>query len=227
MILGVIPARLNSTRFPSKVIFNLKGKPIIEHVYDKAVQSNLLNKVIVAVDSEETKNAINCREVIMTSDKHQSGTDRVAEVAKKFDCDVIVNIQGDEPGIDPLLIDQLITLFEDPSVEMASIASTDLKEDDLNNDNIVKVNLDKENNAISFIRNNLNPELTYYRHIGIYAYKKNTLNFFTSLTQSDNEKKHRLEQLRALDNNIAIKLLISDFSHRSIDVKEDLKNYEN
>ena len=227
MILGVIPARLNSTRFPSKVIFTLKGKPIIEHVYDKAIQSNLLNKVIVAVDSEETKNAINCRDVIMTSDKHQSGTDRVAEVAKKFDCDVIVNIQGDEPGIDPLLIDQLITLFEDPSVEMASIASTDLKEDDLNNDNVVKVNLDKENNAISFLRNNLNPELTYYRHIGIYAYRKNTLNLFTSLSQSDNEKNHSLEQLRALDNNIAIKLLISDFSHRSIDVKEDLKNYEN
>ena len=227
MILGVIPARLNSTRFPSKVIFNLKGKPIIEHVYDKAIQSNLLNKVIVAVDSEETKNAINCPNVIMTSDKHQSGTDRVAEVASKFDCDVIVNIQGDEPGIDPLLIDQLITLFEDPSVEMASIASTDLQEDDLSNDNVVKVNLDKENNAISFIRNNLNPELTYYRHIGIYAYRKNTLNLFTSLTQSDNEKNHRLEQLRALDNNIAIKLLISDFSHRSIDVKEDLKNYEN
>ena len=227
MILGVIPARLNSTRFPSKVIFNLKGKPIIEHVYDKAVQSNLLNKVIVAVDSEETKNAINCRDVIMTSEKHQSGTDRVAEVAYKFDCDVIVNIQGDEPGVDPSLIDQLITLFEDPSVEMASIASTDLQEDDLNNDNVVKVNLDKENNAISFIRNNLNPELTYYRHIGIYAYRKNTLNLFTSLAQSDNEKNHRLEQLRALDNNIAIKLLISDFSHRSIDVKEDLKNYEN
>ena len=118
MILGVIPARLNSTRFPSKVIFNLKGKPIIEHVYDKAIQSNLLNKVIVAVDSEETKNAINCPNVIMTSDKHQSGTDRVAEVANKFDCDVIVNIQGDEPGIDPLLIDQLITLFEDPNVEI-------------------------------------------------------------------------------------------------------------
>ena len=91
----------------------------------------------------------------------------------------------------------------------------------------MKVNLDKENNAISFIRNNLNPESTYYRHIGIYAYRKNTLNLFTSLTQSDNEKNHRLEQLRALDNNIAIKLLISDFSHRSIDVKEDLKNYEN
>ena len=227
MILGVIPARLNSTRFPSKVIFPLKGKPIIEHVYDKAIQSNLLNEVVVAVDSEETKNKINCPNVMMTSDEHQSGTDRVAEVANNFDCDVIVNIQGDEPGIDPLLIDQLIALFEDPNVEMASVASTDLHENDLDNDNVVKVHLDNENNAISFIRNNMNPELTYYRHIGIYAYRKNTLNLFTSLDQSDNEKNYRLEQLRALDNNIAIKLLISDFNHRSIDVKEDLKNYEN
>jgi len=227
VILGVIPARLNSTRFPSKVIFPLKGKPMIEHVYDKAVKSNLLNKVVVAVDSEETKNAINCPNVMMTSDKHQSGTDRVAEVANNFDCNVVVNIQGDEPGIDPLLIDQLVALFEDPKVEMASVASTDLHENDLNNENVVKVNLDKKNNAISFIRNNLNPDLTYYRHIGIYAYRKNTLNLFTSLSQSDNEKNYRLEQLRALDNNIAIKLLISDFSHRSIDVKEDLKNYEN
>ena len=227
MILGVIPARLNSTRFPSKVIFPLNGKPIIDHVYDKAIQSKLLNEVVVAVDSEETKNKINCPNVMMTSDKHQSGTDRVAEVANNFDCDVVVNIQGDEPGIDPLLIDQLIALFEDPKVEMASVASTDLDKNDLNNENVVKVNLDKENNAISFIRNNMNPKLTYYRHIGIYAYRKNTLNLFTSLNQSDNEKNYRLEQLRALDNNIAIKLLISDFNHRSIDTKEDLKNYEN
>ena len=227
MILGVIPARLNSKRFPSKVIFPLKGKPIIEHVYNKAIQSKLLNEVVVAVDSEQTKNEINCPNVMMTSDTHQSGTDRVAEAANNFDCDVVVNIQGDEPGIDPLLIDQLIALFEDPNVEMASVASTDLHRNDLNNDNVVKVNLDKENNAISFIRNNLNPELTYYRHVGIYAYRKKTLNLFTSLDQSDNEINSRLEQLRALDNNIDIKLLISDFNHRSIDVKEDLKNYEN
>ena len=227
MILGVIPARLNSKRFPSKVIFPLKGKPIIEHVYNKAIQSKLLNKVVVAVDSEQTKNEINCPNVMITSDTHQSGTDRVAEAANNFDCDVVVNIQGDEPGIDPLLIDQLIALFEDPNVEMASVASTDLHRNDLNNDNVVKVNLDKENNAISFIRNNLNPELTYYRHVGIYAYRKKTLNLFTSLDQSDNEINSRLEQLRALDNNIDIKLLISDFNHRSIDVKEDLKNYEN
>tara|TARA_B100000475_G_scaffold109024_1_gene79635 strand:- start:4704 stop:5387 length:684 start_codon:yes stop_codon:yes gene_type:complete len=227
VILGVIPARLNSTRFPNKIIFPLNGKPIIEHVYEKVIQSKLLSKVVVAIDSETTKESINCLNIVMTSDKHQSGTDRVAEVSENYDCDIVINIQGDEPGIDPDLIDKLITLFDDPKVEMASVASTDLHQHDFTNDNVVKVNLDNENNAISFVRNNMEPEQIYYRHIGIYAYRKKTLNFFTSLDQSENEKKYSLEQLRALDNNIAIKLLISDFNHRSIDTKEDLKNYEN
>ena len=227
MILGVIPARLNSTRFPNKVIFSLKGKPIVEHVYDKVFQCESIDKLVIAVDSEKTRSLINCPNIMMTSDKHQSGTDRVAEVANKYECDVVVNIQGDEPGIDPKLIDKLVSLFNNPDVKMASIASTDLGRNDLKNINIVKVNLDKDNNALSFVRNNLEPDKKYYRHVGIYAYRKNTLNFFTSLNQSDNEKKYRLEQLRALDNNIAIKLLISDFNRRSIDTKEDLKNYEN
>tara|TARA_Y100000766_G_scaffold284289_1_gene302323 strand:- start:1058 stop:1741 length:684 start_codon:yes stop_codon:yes gene_type:complete len=227
VILGVIPARLNSTRFPNKVIFNLNGKLIVEHVYDKVSQCESIDHLVVAVDSEKTRNLINCSNIMMTSDKHQSGTDRVAEVANKYECDIVVNIQGDEPGIDPKLIDKLISLFNNPEVKMASIASTDLDETDLKNINVVKVNLDKDNNALSFLRNNLEPDKKYYRHVGIYAYRKNTLNFFTSLNQSDNEKKHRLEQLRALDNSIAIKLLISDFNRRSIDTKEDLKNYEN
>ncbi len=227
MILGVIPARLNSTRFPNKVIFNLNGKLIVEHVYDKVSQCESIDHLVVAVDSEKTRNLINCSNIMMTSDKHQSGTDRVAEVANKYECDIVVNIQGDEPGIDPKLIDKLISLFNNPEVKMASIASTDLDETDLKNINVVKVNLDKDNNALSFLRNNLEPDKKYYRHVGIYAYRKNTLNLFTSLNQSDNEKKYRLEQLRALDNSIAIKLLISDFNRRSIDTKEDLKNYEN
>jgi 3-deoxy-manno-octulosonate cytidylyltransferase (CMP-KDO synthetase) len=163
----------------------------------------------------------------MTSDLHQSGTDRVAEVANKFDCSIIVNIQGDEPGIEPHLIDSLISLFDDPNVEMASVASTDLKDEDLANRNVVKVNLNENNYALSFVRENLKANQQYFRHVGIYAYRKKTLDLFTSLEQSSNEKKYSLEQLRALDNNIAIKLLICDFKHRSIDTKEDLKNYEN
>jgi len=227
VILGVIPARLNSTRFPNKILYPLKGKPVIEHVFNRAKQSSLLDDVIVAVDSKKTLESINCSNVVMTSVKHQSGTDRVAEVANKFDCNLVVNIQGDEPGIEPHLIDNLISLFDDPEVEMASVASTDLHDEDLMNENVVKVNLNEENYALSFIRKNLKDDHQYYRHVGIYAYRKRTLDLFTSLKQSSSEKKYSLEQLRALDNNIAIKLLICDFNHRSIDTKEDLKNYEN
>jgi 3-deoxy-manno-octulosonate cytidylyltransferase (CMP-KDO synthetase) len=227
VIIGVIPARLNSTRFPNKILYPLKGKPVIEHVFNRAKQSSLLDDVIVAVDSKKTLESINCSNVVMTSVKHQSGTDRVAEVANKFDCNLVVNIQGDEPGIEPHLIDNLISLFDDPEVEMASVASTDLHDEDLMNENVVKVNLNEENYALSFIRKNLKDNHQYYRHVGIYAYRKRTLDLFTSLKQSSSEKKYSLEQLRALDNNIAIKLLICDFNHRSIDTKEDLKNYEN
>ena len=124
------------------------------------------------------------------------------------------------------MIDNLIKLFDDPDVQMASVASTDLSNDDLENSNVVKVSLDADNNAHTFERTIDNKDMQYFRHIGIYAYRKRTLEKFTNLEQSENEKKWKLEQLRALDNNIAIKLLISDFQHRSIDVKEDLKYYE-
>lgn len=227
MNLGVIPGRLNSTRFPKKIIYQLNGKSVIQHVYDSAKQSKLLNHLIIAIDSMETLSHLNKEcDTVLTSKGHESGTDRVAEVAGKIKCNIVVNIQGDEPNIDANLIDCLISLFDDPNVEMASVASSDLSEKDLDNPNVVKVCLDKENNARSFERAVSDKKLQYFRHIGIYAYRKATLEKFTNLEQSENEKKLKLEQLRALDNNIAIKLLISDFQHRSIDVKEDLKYYE-
>jgi 3-deoxy-manno-octulosonate cytidylyltransferase (CMP-KDO synthetase) len=225
--LGVIPGRLNSTRFPKKIIYQLNGKSVIQHVYDSAKQSKLLTHLIIAIDSMETLSHLNKEcDTVLTSKGHESGTDRVAEVAGKIKCNIVVNIQGDEPNIDANLIDSLINLFDDPNVEMASVASSDLSEKDLDNPNVVKVCLDKENNASSFERTVSDKKLQYFRHIGIYAYRKEVLETFTNLKQSENEKKLKLEQLRALDNNIAIKLLISDFQHRSIDVKEDLKYYE-
>ena len=227
MNLGVIPGRLNSTRFPKKIVHPLNGKSVIQHVYDNAKESKLLSHLVIAIDSMETLSHLNKdSETILTSKGHESGTDRVAEVAGKFNCDIVVNIQGDEPNIHAVLIDNLIKLFDDPQVEMASVASTDLSNDDLENPNVVKVSLDADNNAHNFERTIDNKDMQYFRHIGIYAYRKNTLAKFTNLEQSENEKKWKLEQLRALDNNIAIKLLISDFQHRSIDVKEDLKYYE-
>ena len=228
MNLGVIPGRLNSTRFPKKIIYQLNGKSVIQHVYDNAKQSKLLNHLVIAIDSMETLSHLNKEcDTVFTSKGHESGTDRVAEVAGKIKCNIVVNIQGDEPNIDANLIDSLISLFDDSNVEMASVASSDLSEKDLDNPNVVKVCLDKENNARSFERTVSDKKLQYFRHIGIYAYRKEVLQTFTNLEQSENEKKLKLEQLRALDNNIAIKLLISDFNHRSIDTKEDLKNYEN
>ena len=227
MNLGVIPGRLNSTRFPKKIIYQLNGKSVIQHVYDNAKQSKLLNHLVIAIDSMETLSHLNKEcDTVFTSKGHESGTDRVAEVAGKIKCNIVVNIQGDEPNIDANLIDSLISLFDDPNVEIASVASSDLSEKDLHNPNVVKVCLDKENNARSFERTVSDKKLQYFRHIGIYAYRKEVLETFTNLEQSENEKKLKLEQLRALDNNIAIKLLISDFQHRSIDVKEDLKYYE-
>ena len=227
MNLGIIPARLDSTRFPRKIIHPLNGKSIIQHVYDNAKQSKYLDQLIIAIDSEETKSHIDSScETILTSVNHKSGTDRVAEVSQKFDCDIIVNIQGDEPKIEPDIIDNLILLFNDPLVEMASVASTDLNNNDLSNLNVVKTYLDENNYAIDFQREITEEDRQYFRHIGIYAYRKETLMKFTALEQTENEKNLKLEQLRALDNNLAIKILITNFQHRSIDIEEDLKYYE-
>ena len=227
MNLGIIPARLNSTRFPRKIIHPLNGKSIIQHVYDNAKQSQYLDQLIIAIDSEETKLHVDSSsETILTSVNHKSGTDRVAEVSQKFDCDIIVNIQGDEPKIEPDIIDNLILLFNDPLVEMASVASTDLNNNDLSNLNVVKTYLDENNYAIDFEREISEQNQKYFRHIGIYAYRKETLMKFTALEQTENEKNLKLEQLRALDNNLAIKILITNFQHRSIDIEEDLKYYE-
>ncbi|MEC7822798.1 MAG: 3-deoxy-manno-octulosonate cytidylyltransferase [Candidatus Neomarinimicrobiota bacterium] len=227
MNLGIIPARLDSKRFPRKIIHSLNGKSIIQHVYDNASESKYLDKLIIAIDSEETKSHIdNSCETILTSINHQSGTDRVAEASEKFDCDIIINIQGDEPKIDSDIIDNLILLFDDPSVQMASVASTNLTNKDLSNPNVVKVYLDDNNYAINFEREIVKKDQQYFRHIGIYAYRKEVLMKFTSLEQTENEKELKLEQLRALDNNLAIKILITNFQHRSIDIEEDLKYYE-
>jgi len=225
--LGIIPARLDSKRFPKKIIHPLNGKPIIQHVYDNAKQSEYLDQLIIAIDSEETKSHVDSScETILTSVNHKSGTDRVAEVSQKFDCDIIVNIQGDEPKIDPDIIDNLILLFNDPLVEMASVASTDLNNNDFSNPNIVKTYLDENNYAVDFQREIPGRDKQYFRHIGIYAYRKEVLMKFTSMEQTENEKILKLEQLRALDNNLAIKILITNFQHRSIDIEEDLKYYE-
>ena len=225
MVIGVIPARLESTRFPRKILFPINNKPMIMHVYEHALQSTKLDRLIIAADSEETVKALNDFdvEIIMTSKKHQSGTDRIAEVAAKIDAEIIINIQGDEPMLEPKMIDDMITVFDDKTVKIATLASTLISKDDYNNPNTVKVEIDQAGNAINFYREVDDRNAKYFRHIGIYGYRENTLEKFTKLRQSKNEQLLHLEQLRALDNGIPIRVIMCDFPYRGIDTPEDLE----
>ena len=225
MIIGVIPARLESTRFPRKILFPIRDIPMIMHVYERALNATKLDKVIIAVDSQETIEALKDydADVIMTSQKHQSGTDRIAEAVENIDADIIINIQGDEPMLDPKMIDDLILVFDDKTVKIATLASSIITEEDFNNPNTVKVKIDKYGNATNFYREATDRKEQYFRHIGIYGYRKNMLMTLTGLEQSRNEILLHLEQLRALDNGIPIRVATCNFPHRGIDVLEDLK----
>ena len=195
------------------------------HVYERALKAKKLDNVIIAVDSKETVDALKDYdvEIVMTSQKHQSGTDRIAEAVTDIDAEIIINIQGDEPMLDPAMVDDLISVFDDETVEIATLASTVITEDDFINPNTVKVKIDNNNNAINFYREIDSNNAKYFRHIGIYGYRKNILEEFTGLEQSENEQLLHLEQLRALDNGIPIKVAMFNFPYRGIDTREDLK----
>jgi len=225
VIVGVIPARIGSTRFPRKLLYQIEGKSIIEHVFSQAQLSKKIDKLIVATDSNEIASLFNPSDVILTNISHQSGTDRVGEAVQKIDYDIIVNIQGDEPKIDPELIDRLIESLEDSQVGMSSLASTIIDAKDFRDPNVVKVLIDNENYAIKFFRETVD-KMNLLRHVGIYAFKKEIFEKFIQLSMTENEKKLKLEQLRALDNGIPIKIIVSDFKYRSIDVEEDLIYYQ-
>jgi 3-deoxy-manno-octulosonate cytidylyltransferase (CMP-KDO synthetase) len=225
VIVGVIPARIGSTRFPRKLLYQIEGKSIIEHVFSQAQLSKKIDKLIVATDSNEIASLFNPSDVILTNISHQSGTDRVGEAVQKIDYDIIVNIQGDEPKIDPELIDRLIESLEDSQVGMSSLASTIIDAKDFRDPNVVKVLIDDENYAIKFFRESVD-KMNLLRHVGIYAFKKEIFEKFIQLSMTENEKKLKLEQLRALDNGIPIKIIVSDFKYRSIDVEEDLIYYQ-
>ena len=222
----VIPARLHSKRFPKKILFPIDEKPMVVHVYEIAKKSELVDDVIVAVDDDETVNELKKWKVktIMTDINHFSGTDRVYEASKDNDAELIVNLQADEPFLDPNLIDRLINEFEDPQIEIATVAGKELSPDSINDVNIVKVLLDAERFALAFRRKPLELESGgYYHHAGIYAYRRDILDKFTNLDISINEKKYKLEQLRAIDNGISIKVVLTDRVNKGIDTLEDVR----
>ena len=226
MIVGIIPARIGSKRFPKKILADIDGKPMVVHVAERAMQSKFLEKVILAIDSNEAKQVLSDYdlEIVMTSKDHVSGTDRVTEVVRGLDsAELIINIQGDEPLLDPKVIDGLIKIFDDSTVSMGTVVSRKIGIRDYLDRNVVKAFLDENQNAYDFKRDIYDSDIGgVFRHIGFYGFDRDTLLQFSSLPASKNEIKYSLEQFRALDNGIKIKAFISNAQQQAIDSPEDL-----
>ena len=226
MKLGVVPARLNSKRLPRKILADLNGKPLIAHVMERALEAKSLDKVILAVDSEETIKTLEQYDfdMVLTSSDHVSGTDRIAEVIDEIpDAEIIINIQGDEPLIEADVIDSLVDSFNDSTVNISTIVSTKLTVSDLLNPNVVKAIVNEHQDAIEFKRNIFDLEIGgVYRHVGIYGFRRESLIAFTGLDPSVREIESRLEQLRALDNGMSIRATVTNYDSHSVDTQADL-----
>jgi len=222
-VIGCIPARYGSTRFQGKVLAKDTGKYLIQHTYERACQAKLLEKIIVATDDDKVAAAAASfgAEAVMTSLQHQSGTDRIAEAVGGIDVEIIVNLQADEPEIDPANIDFLARLLIDnPDYPMATLAAEFRSAEQVADPNIVKVVLDSTGAAIYFSRSpvpydrenaGIGPVNLYLRHLGIYAYRKDFLLSYTALAQTPLEKTEKLEQLRAIENGY--KILVGKVRH--------------
>jgi len=235
---AIIPARYASERLPGKPLADIAGKPMIQHVYERTSRARLVNRVIVATDDERI--AVVVRgfggEVVMTPRTHQSGSDRIAAVARSLeDADIVVNVQGDEPLIVPEMIDQgILPLHRDPSVEVATLVRELVSEEDLDNPAIPKVVLDKNGyclyfsrSAIPFVRDAGEGRRTsagkFYRHIGLYVYRREFLLKYAALPQTPLELLEKLEQLRILEHGYRIKAAITTYDTTPVDTSADLE----
>lgn len=236
--IAIIPARFASTRFPGKPLVNIKGKPMVQHVYDKAIESNVFDKVIVATDDERIVEVVRNfgGDVAMTSDQHQSGTDRCGEVINSLEesYDIVVNIQGDEPFIHIEQLEQLVSLFDNPSTDIATLKKQLSDIADVHNPNVVKVVSAVDKRALYFSRNPIPfargeaqeswlSHHDYFKHLGLYGYRADVLKKLVNLPASSLESCESLEQLRWLQNGFSI--FIDETQHESIgiDTPEDLE----
>lgn len=237
--IGVIPARWGATRFEGKVLANLLGKPVIQHVWENAKKAKTLDDLVVACDDERIVKAVEGfgGKAVFTSPNQPSGTDRLAEVVNAMDIDIAVNIQGDEPLIKPIMIDNLVMALQDEKeAQMATIIKKIEDDYELTNSNVVKVVVDKNGYAIYFSRYAIPYNRTgasdpkkrpvYYKHIGLYAFTKDFLFTFKKLPYSSLENAEKLEQLRALENGYKIKVVETKFDTVGVDRPEDLKKAE-
>jgi len=229
--LGVIPARFSSSRFPGKVLAPLAGKPMLQHVYERASQARYLASTIIATDDErvfEAAGRFGAR-VRMTRADHLSGTDRVAEVASAENAEVIVNIQGDEPLIDPAAIDAaILPVAHDPDILMATLKKRIENPAEVADPNVVKVVTDRAGDAIYFSRCPIPFDRDgagggYYKHIGLYIYQREFLLNYSALPVGPLEQSERLEQLRALENGYRIRVVETEYESLGVDTPRDLE----
>ncbi|MFH1824980.1 MAG: 3-deoxy-manno-octulosonate cytidylyltransferase [Candidatus Firestonebacteria bacterium] len=231
-VIGVIPARFASERFPGKVLVNISGKPMIWWVWNSARKSKILEEIFVATDDIKIYDLVRSfgGKAIITNKSHESGTDRIAEAVKKIKADIVVNIQGDEPLIKPEMIDEAVSpFFEDKNIYMSTLICKIQDKKILFDDNMVKVAIDKNGYVLYFSRSII-PSLVrtnkfdfFYKHIGVYVYKKDFLLKFVGLKQSRLENIEKLEQLRVLENGYKIKAVITPYDTIPVDTLNDLK----
>ncbi len=235
--IAVIPARYDSSRFPGKLMEKLDGKSIIQTTYQAALDTGLFDQVIVATDSDVIFDEIqkNGGQAVMTSANHQTGSDRIAEVVQNREVDVIVNVQGDEPFITYQPLFDLIDVFRKDVAQEIAVASLMQKiklAEDVINPNVVKVIVDKNNEAMYFSRcpipypRNIHSGASYYRHIGVYAFRKNALLDFSKHQMLPNEETEMIEAIRYLEYGQKIKMVESDYAGIGIDTPEDLEKAE-
>ncbi len=230
-VLGVIPARLASTRFPNKALAILAGKPMIQHVWERTLLAKRINRLVIATDHQEIYRAAVSfgAEVMMTREDHLSGTDRVAEVAYGLpDYPLIVNIQGDEPLIDPAAIDATVEGLAGSAAEMGTLKKKIEIAEELDNPNVVKVVTDVDGNALYFSRsripfNRSGEEIDYYKHIGLYVYRRDFLLGYSNMPVGPLEIAERLEQMRALENGHGIHVVTTNYESLGVDTPQDLE----
>jgi 3-deoxy-manno-octulosonate cytidylyltransferase (CMP-KDO synthetase) len=234
-VIGIIPARYGSTRLPAKVLADIGGKPMIQHVYERARQSRSLERLVVATDDDRILERVENfgGEALKTSPTHPSGTDRVAEAAQILragEADVIVNIQADQPLFEPGMIDEVVSPFRvDPDLKMGALVHPIRSPEELANPSVVKVVQDRKGFALYFSRSPMPYVISgslaprYYKHIGPYAYRTGFLLKFTQLERGDLERSESLEQLRALEHGYKIRVVETKFDSQEVDTLEDLE----
>jgi len=241
--LGVIPARYGAHRFPGKPLAPIAGKTLVQRVYEQATKAARLDKVIVATEDTRILEAVEAfgGDAMLTSPECATGTDRVAEVARTYDCDLVLNIQGDEPLMRPEMIDQLVAgMQSDPKCVMGTLARKLESAANLDNPNVVKVALGRNDNALYFSRSRIPcvrdartgdasewlKLAKFYKHLGIYAFRREFLLTFVQLPHGELETTEKLEQLRALENGFPIKVLITPHDSIGVDRPEDIELVE-